>query len=70
MSNSFEDAMHQGFSRADMAQEVEEMEKRIEELGCHLCKYSKRSIRTCETIIEDVEGIYPRCPYFKKEEES
>lgn len=65
--NNFEDARHQGFSRADMAQEMREMELRLESLGCHLCKYGQRSIRTCDTIIEDADGIYPTCPYFKKE---
>ena len=68
MSN-FEEARHQGFSQADLAQEMRELEERIDQLGCHMCKYAERSIKTCDNIIQDIDGIYPKCPYFKKEEE-
>lgn len=64
MSN-FEDAKHQGFSRADMAQEMDEKEKRMQELGCDKCRYEKDNYMACDTVIELSDTFGGICPYFR-----
>ena len=63
MNNDFEDAKHQGFSRADMAQEMAEKEKRMQELGCPKCRYKNKGYMTCETVIELSDTFGGKCPY-------
>lgn len=58
MSNAFEDAMHQGFSGADMAQELMEMERRMHGLGCDRCLYRDEISPVCETIIKHPEKFF------------
>lgn len=58
MNNAFEDAMHQGFSRADMAQELMEMERRMHGLGCDRCLYRDEISPVCETIINHPEKFF------------
>ena len=65
MGNGYEEAMHQGYSAADMAADMEEIEKRVEGLGCRICKYRDWNSRTCDNVIS---GFLERCPYFKKED--
>ena len=65
MSN-FEDAKHQGFSKADMAQDMAEKEKRIKELGCDKCRYKERLSVTCNTVIDLSDRFKGICPYFRE----
>ena len=67
MGNGYEEALHQGYSAADMAADMEEMEKRMQDIGCFDCKYRDRNSRTCDVVIRDESGTYQRCPYYKKE---
>ena len=62
MSNDFENALHQGYTQADLAADEAEATQRMKELGCFACKYGAR-YRACETVIE---GDYDRCPYYKE----
>ena len=57
MSN-FEDAMHQGFSRADMAQELMELEKRMHGLGCDRCLHRDEISPVCDMIINHPEKFF------------
>ena len=66
MSNEFEDALHQGFTRSEMAQEMDEREMRANELGCLSCVYRARASKTCDAIIE-MDDTFHDCPYYKKE---
>lgn len=61
-----EEARHQGYSAADMAAEMKEREKRMQDLGCFTCKYQQKGFATCEVILNG-EDTYPRCPYRKEE---
>ena len=61
-----EEARHQGYSAADMAAEMQEREKRMQDLGCFTCKYQQKGFATCEVILNG-EDTYPRCPYRKEE---
>ena len=65
MSN-FEDAKHQGFSRADMAQEMAEKEKRMQELGCPTCRYKESKYMVCDTVLELSDRFNGICPYFRE----
>lgn len=67
MSN-FEDAMHQGFSRGELAQEMAEFEKRMIDLECSGCAYVERGFKTCLTVIDSAD-IYSSCPYRKQKKE-
>ena len=64
MVNSFEDAMHQGFSASEMADEMRELRERCQNLGCETCMYRNMAHPTCYRIIknEDLE----KCPYYKE----
>lgn len=62
MSNDFENALHQGYSAADMAADMAEVEARTNELGCYCCRYGQEYHPTCNNIIA---GCLGRCPYFK-----
>lgn len=66
MGNAFEEARHHGYSEADMAAEMKEMEDRMNALGCPKCKYIERNCTTCNTIIND--DMYQKCPYRKIKE--
>ena len=66
MANGFEEARHQGFSRADMAQEMAEKEKRMKQLGCDVCVYKYSGFMTCDTVIEICDTLDGICPSFKK----
>lgn len=66
MGNAFEEARHQGYSTADMKADKEEMEKRMQELGCFNCKYGADLYRVCGTIIEDRDNVFEHCPYRKE----
>ena len=68
MSNAFEDAMHQGFSRADMAQELMELEKRMHGLGCDTCQHQCENAPTCNTIINHPEKFFS-CGFYCENEE-
>lgn len=51
MGNAFEESMHQGFSRADLADEMLELERRIESLGCRDCAHMMENSPVCNMII-------------------
>lgn len=61
--SEFEDAMHQGFSKADKAAEMAEYSARMTQLGCYACGYSSIYHPTCEHMIK---GELEKCPYFKE----
>lgn len=63
MSNPFEEAMHHGYSEADMAADMQEMEERMEHLGCKKCKYIDMYHPTCNGVIQ---GSMAKCPYRKE----
>ena len=65
MGNGFEEAMHQGFSAAEMAQEAQEQMARVNSLGCLSCLYRDRNAAICGRIIED-DDLYSKCPYRKE----
>ena len=71
MANAFEEARHHGFSEADMAPEMEEMERRIESLGCDTCWHRNENSPVCETIINH-SGEFFSCMFYceRKEERS
>jgi Uri superfamily endonuclease len=69
MSN-FEEAVHHGFSKEELAQEMAEKMTRVDELGCSGCRYKFRNYKSCETVIELADRFKGICPYFKKEERS
>ena len=58
MSNGFEDARHHGYSRADMAQEMEELERRMHGLGCDRCHHGDEISPICEVIINHPEKFF------------
>lgn len=68
MVNNFEEALHQGYSAADMVADIKENEERCMQLGCGECKYRYHNSPTCDMIFRE-SAIYARCPYFRKEEE-
>ena len=59
--SDFEEAMHHGYSRADFASEMEELEKIYQELGCAQCKYEEYNSRACR-------GDFSKCPFTKEVE--
>lgn len=61
----FEEARHQGFSKADMAQEAKEQTDRCKALGCESCIYRDRNANACMKIIMETI-LYPKCPYRKE----
>ena len=61
MGNAFEESMHQGFSRAEMAQEMLELERRIEALGCRECIHMIENSPVCNMIINS--GKYGACNF-------
>ena len=63
MGNAFEDAMHNGYSVADLEADQKEAEQRAKELGCYDCGYSSIYHPTCNAMRE---GTLAKCPYFKK----
>lgn len=63
MSNPFEEAMHQGYSAADMVADMNEMQERMNHLGCEGCKYGILYHPTCNGIIQ---GSMAKCPYRKE----
>lgn len=65
--STFEEAMHHGFSRADLAQEIKEMEERIDQLGCNRCIHRFENSHVCDQIIRHPER-WSECK-FKFEEE-
>lgn len=65
MSNNFEEAIHQGFSRSDMAQEVSDTTERMEELGCFHCVHGRQCSPSCARIIDD-EETFKTCHFFKE----
>ena len=65
MSN-FEEAMHNGYSRADLASDMQEKEKRCQTLGCPTCAYRNRISVSCDYVIEQ-DTIYEKCPYRKED---
>ena len=62
-----EEARHQGYSRSEMEEEMQEGEKRISELGCIRCRYIHNNSVTCQNVFDD-EELYKKCPYFKEKE--
>lgn len=61
----FEEAMHQGYSREDMAADMTEMEIRADKLRCFECAYRNRAARACIAVLES-EWL-TQCPNFKKD---
>lgn len=60
--SSFEEAKHQGYSKADMAADMAEYAARMTELGCYACQYSSLYHATCDNMIK---GSLPKCPYYR-----
>ena len=65
----FEEAIHQGFSRADVAQEIKEMDERMNHLGCRECFHLPEGSSVCDMIIRR-DDAFKDCPYFFKKEEN
>ena len=59
MGNGFEEAMHQGFSAAEMAADMKEMEDRCEALGCLSCLYRDRYAAICGRVIDE-DDLYSK----------
>lgn len=67
MSN-FEDAMHQGFSREELAQEMRKIEERMHGLGCDTCQHQCENSPVCQTIITQPQKFFSCGFYCEKEE--
>lgn len=65
MANAFEQAMHHGFSRAEMAQEMMEIHQRMIDLGCVACQHNKENSPVCACIIAHDEK-YDSCMFLSK----
>ena len=65
MSDPFEEARHHGYSAADLAADMKELEERCEALGCDSCSYRDGNYAICVRVIED-EKLYKYCPYKKE----
>lgn len=66
--NNFEEAMHHGFSRADVAQEIKEMDERMHQLGClRGCIHFQKCSPVCDCIIRHDEK-WDKCNFYIKEE--
>lgn len=63
MSN-FEEARHQGFSQADMAQEEEEITKKMNSFGCHRCNWGMSFSLLCDVTLKSTSKM-DECPFFK-----
>lgn len=61
--SDFENALHQGYTAADMAADVEEATQRMNALGCFSCRYGKIAHPTCRGVIK---GSLMKCPYRKE----
>lgn len=62
MGNAFEDAMHQGFSRAEMAHEIMEIHQRMFDLGCLGCQHMNENSPVCACVISHPEK-YDSCMF-------
>lgn len=65
--NNFEEAMHHGFSRADVAQEIKVLDERMHQLGCNSCFHAKENSPVCDCIIRHDEK-WDSCNFYAKEE--
>lgn len=65
MGNAFEEAMHQGYSAADLSADMEEFTERLQEIGCFTCIYRERNSSTCSVVLNE-DKLYPKCPYRKE----
>lgn len=66
MGNAFEEAVHHGYSAAEMAADMQEQMDNMRRLGCNNCVYIKDYHYTCVNVISNADN-YIKCPYFKKE---
>lgn len=61
--SDFENALHQGYTAAEMAADEAEAIQRMGALGCGICRYRLGHYMVCATIIM---GDYDKCPYHKE----
>ena len=61
--SDFENAVHHGYTAADMAADQAEATQRMKALGCFSCRYGTLYHPTCNRIIQ---GSLMKCPYFKE----
>ena len=49
-----------------MSINMDEKEKRMQELGCPKCRYKESKYMVCDTVLELSDRFNGKCPYFRE----
>ena len=66
MANSFEEAVHHGYSVAEMAADMQAQADAARRLGCPTCRHVTDYHVTCLNMISNADSV-KKCPYYRQE---